>query len=131
LFGFLGGAILILFFSTLWYWARARLGSGSVGNAADIFQLFAYIFFFLTASTLCALLGNPFSGLFFPEKVIQDSALPYYYSMGTKIAVYLALGWLFTLLCQHARYRITISRRSDYDQKVPDRTDADVAVQSR
>ena len=128
-FGIIGGVILMLFFVTLWYWARIRLEFGGENKTADIFQLFSYIFFFLTASTLCALLGNPFSGLYFPEKVLQDAALPYHYSMGMKIAAYLVLGWLFTFLAQYARYRIRITRGFNPSQSAPDRSGAGIAAQ--
>jgi len=128
LFGVIGGVIVMLFFMTLWYWARIRLEFGGENKAADIFQLFSHIFFFLTASTLCALLGNPFSGLFFPEKVLQDAALPYHYSMGTKIAAYLVLGWLFTFLAQYARYRIRIMPGFALSQNAPERSAADKAA---
>jgi len=127
-FGIIGGVILMLFFVTLWYWARIRLESGGENKAADIFQLFSYVFFFLTASTLCALLGNPFSGLYFPEKVLQDAALPYHYSMGMKMAAYLVLGWLFAFLGQYARYRIRITHGLSLSQNAPDQSCADVAA---
>ena len=130
LFGIIGGVILILFFVTLWYWARIRLELGGENKAADIFQLFSYIFFFLTASTICALLGNPFSGLYFPEKVLQDAALPYHYSMGMKIAIYMVLGWLFTFLGQYARYRIRITHGFNLSPDAPRRSGADIAAQA-
>ncbi|MCP4382953.1 MAG: hypothetical protein GY798_16290 [Hyphomicrobiales bacterium] len=109
LFGMIGGAIVLLFLLTLWYWARVRIEVGSQSHLADTFQLFSYICFYLTASTSCAMLGNPYGGLFFPETIIRDASLPYYYSMGTKVALYLLLGWLCNLISQFVRYRVTFS----------------------
>jgi len=104
-FGVSGGLIFVFFFAALWYWAKNRgTLAGSARTAAD-FQLVSYVFFLLAASVLCALLGNPFSGLYFPEKVLRVKALPFHYCMGTKIAVYLVLGWLFSFLSQYKRYK--------------------------
>jgi len=111
LFGLVGGGIVLLFLATLWYWARVRIVQGTQSHIADVFQLFSYICFYLTASTSCAMLGNPYGGLFFPETIIQENALPYYYSFGTKIALYLLLGWLCTLVSQYARHRVTFTQR--------------------
>ncbi len=109
LFGIIGGSIVLLFLLTLWYWARVRIELGTPSHLADVFQLFSYLFFYLTASTSCALLGNPYGGLFFPETILREASLPYYYSMGTKVALYLLLGWLCTLVSQFARYRISFT----------------------
>lgn len=98
MFGILGGLILVLFFGILWIWAKGRQKlEGSARTAADL-QTISYMFFFAAASLICTLLGNPFTGLYFPEMVLEYSSLPYSYSFGTKIIVYLALGWLFALL---------------------------------
>ncbi|MCP4316038.1 MAG: hypothetical protein GY789_08475 [Hyphomicrobiales bacterium] len=110
MFGMIGGAIVIVFLLTLWYWARVRIELGTQSQLADVFQLFSYLFFYLTATTTCALLGNPFGGLFFPETILREASLPYYYSMGTKIAMYLALGWLCNLVSQYARYRVAFTK---------------------
>jgi len=100
-FGIAGGLIYLLFFSALWYWAKNRaMLDGLARTAADL-QLASYVFFLLTASLMCALLGNPFSGLLFPYKVIQQHALPWHYCMSTKLVVYFVLGWLFTFLSQY------------------------------
>jgi len=108
-FGISGGLILVFFFTALWYWARNRRTlEGPAKTAADL-QLVSYVFFLLTASVLCALLGNPFSGLYFPEKVLQHNALPFHYSMGTKVVIYLALGWLFTFLSQYKFLQVKLS----------------------
>jgi len=105
LFGVLGGFILIFFYAALWYWAKNRRTlSGPARMAADL-HMVSYVFFLITASTLCAILGNPFSGLYFPEKVLRVKALPYHYSMGSKVVIYMTLGFLFALLSQYKRYK--------------------------
>ena len=102
LFGISGGLILLFFFAALWYWAKKRsVLKGPARTAAD-FQLVSYVFFLFVAMLLCSLLGNPFSGLYFPEKVqLFDWAYPAAYSFGTKAAIYLALGFLFTFLSHY------------------------------
>jgi hypothetical protein len=101
-FGLAGGLILLFFFGTLWYWAKKR---GTLEGAARIaadFQLVSTVFFLFVAMLMCMVLGNPFSGLYFPEKVrLFDWALPAAYSMGTKAAIYMALGFLFTFLSHY------------------------------
>ncbi len=109
LFGLIGAGILFLFLATLWYWARVRIVAGTQSHVADVFQLLGYICFYLVATTSCAMLGNPFGGLFFPETILREDALPYYYSMGMKIALYLLLGWLCNLVSQYARYRVSFT----------------------
>ena len=100
-FGVSGGLMLVLFFAILWYWAtKRRTLEGPAKTAAD-FQLVSYVFFLLVALQMCGLLGNPFAGLYFPEKVLQFNALPVLYSIGTKAVIYFALGWLFTFLSHH------------------------------
>jgi hypothetical protein len=96
-FGISGGLILLFFFAALLYWAKKRSAlEGPARTAAD-FQLVSYVFFLFAAMLMCSLLGNPFSGLYFPEKVrLFDWALPVAYSFGTKAAIYMALGFFFT-----------------------------------
>jgi hypothetical protein len=108
-FGILGGAIMVLFLASVWYWGRVRAIEGSGSPAADAFQLFSYLFFYLSATTSCAMLGNPYGGLFFPETVLAADAMPYYYAMGTKIAVYLTLGFACMLASQVLRHRVAFT----------------------
>lgn len=105
MFGIGGGLIYVFFFVALWYWAKNRRKlNGAIKIAAD-FQLASYVFFLLTASLICSLLGNPYSGLYFPAKVMQYNALPFYHSMGTKVLIYFTLGWLFSFLSQLMTYK--------------------------
>jgi len=100
-FGILGGLIMALFLGAVWVWARRRPDlEGEARTAADL-QMVSWVFFFLAANLSCALLGNPFSGLYFPEKLLESGALAWHYSTGTKIALYFALGLLFTFLSQY------------------------------
>jgi len=100
-FGLIGFFITLLFIAIVWYWGKNRVTLvGSAKNAAD-FQLIGYIFFFVASISLCALLGYPLQsnpGLFSPEKVIEAGSLPNMYALGTKIGVYLVLGFFFNFL---------------------------------
>ena len=102
-FGILGGLQVVLFIAILWYWAKRRRVLEGVAKTAADFQLISYVFFLMTAGSICAILGNPFFGLYFPEKVLESKAelMPMAYSMGIKLSVYFTLGWLFTFLSQY------------------------------
>ncbi|KPK17244.1 MAG: hypothetical protein AMJ62_01950 [Myxococcales bacterium SG8_38] len=104
-FGILGGLITVLFLAALWIRARNRRHLKPMAKTASDLQMASYIMFFVAASMTCSALGNPFGGLFFPEKIVQAAALPWYYSMGTKIAAFFALGFLFNFLSQYVSYR--------------------------
>jgi hypothetical protein len=66
--------------------------------------MFGYVFFLLSALQLCAVLGNPFSGLLVPER-IEPGDMPYQYGMATRSILYLAAGWcvLFVAHLREAR----------------------------
>jgi hypothetical protein len=102
-FGMLAGVILVLFIALVWCWGKKRRRlEGMAGIAAD-YQLISYIFFLAAAATSCVILGNPFFGLYFPEKVLESKAelMPMAYSTGIKLIVYFTLGWLFAFLSQY------------------------------
>ena len=101
LFGISGGLILLSFFAALWYWAKKRRTLVGPARTAADFQLVSYVFFLFVAMLMCMLLGNPFVGLYFPEKVLEYNGLPVLYSMGTKAAIYMALGFFFTFLSHY------------------------------
>jgi hypothetical protein len=103
-FGISGGAILFLFLAALWYWGSNRPRLDTAAKTSSDFQMASYVFFFLAASMLCSTLGNPFSGLYFPDKVIRDDALPWHFSMGLKIVGYFVLGFLFNFLSQYVSH---------------------------
>jgi len=105
LFGVSGGLILLLFLAVLWYWGRNRRSLDPGSRTSSDLQMASYVFFFVAASMLCSTLGNPFSGLYFPEKVLQVDALPWHYSFGTKIVGYFVLGFLFNFLSQYVSYK--------------------------
>ena len=109
-FGIGGGLILFFFFLTIVYWTKNRRGKKNESVIAADFQFLSYVFFLLTAINLCALVGNPFSGLYFPEKVLRDESQPFLYSIGLKVMIYFVLAWLFTFLSQFKNS----SRSKDY-----------------
>ncbi|NYT19774.1 MAG: hypothetical protein GKC08_05750 [Methanosarcinales archaeon] len=100
-FGALAGFILLSFIAILWYWGKRRVTlKGPARTAAD-FQLIGYLFFIMAAGNTCVILGNPFWGLYFPEKVLETDALPIAYSFGIKLIIYFTLGWLFIFLSHY------------------------------
>ena len=108
MFGVGGGLILILFFGTLWQWTRTRGRlSDNAATAADL-SFAGLLCFFAVTPLLCALLGNPYSGLYFPERVIEQNSLPWHYAMGTKILLLLVLGWGCMFLSQRVAGRDAI-----------------------
>ena len=107
LFGIAGFFIVILFFTVLWYWAQNHRRLTRSAKVASLYQLISYIFFFLVALLMCTLLGNPFSGLYFPQKVLEQNALPFHYSFGTKVAIYFVLAMFFTFLSQYKKAQET------------------------
>jgi hypothetical protein len=106
LFGMAAFFISIFFFTILWYWAKNHRGLKGSAKTVSVYQLISYIFFFLIALLMCTLLGNPFSGLYFPEKVMEQNALPFHYSFGTKAAIYFVLAMFFTFLYQYKKLQI-------------------------
>ncbi len=110
LFGIGGLFILIFFFAMLWFWALNHRILNDSAKLASVYQLIGYIFFFLVAMLMCTLLGNPFSGLYFPEKVIEQNALPFHYSFGTKALIYFVLAMFFTFLSQYKQRQLSRNR---------------------
>lgn len=104
-FGASGGLILLFFLAALLYWGRNRRGLAVEGRAPGDLQMLSYVLFFVAASMLCSTLGNPYSGLYFPERVLEDDALPWHYSMGVKIVTYFVLGFLLNFLSQYMTHR--------------------------
>jgi len=105
-FGILGGLILLFFFLVMWFWAKNHKGLDPKEKPASLFQFIGYVFFLLVAILMCSLLGNPMSGLFFPEKVIEYQSLPFYYSMGLKASIYMLIGWFFFFIATYKRARL-------------------------
>ena len=101
LFGIAGLFVVTLFFAVLWYWAQNHRNLKGPAKTASVYQLISYVFFFLIALLMCTLLGNPFSGLFFPERVLEQDSLPFHYSFGTKAAIYFVLAMFFSFLSQY------------------------------
>jgi hypothetical protein len=97
-FGIAGFLIVVLFFAVLWYWAQNHRHLKGPARAASVYQLLSYICFFLVALLMCTILGNPFSGLYFPERVMEQNALPFHHSFGTKAVIYFVLAMFFTFL---------------------------------
>lgn len=106
IFGISGFLILAFFFGILWFWAKNHRNLEGSAKTASVYQLISYIFFLLIALLMCTILGNPFSGLYFPERVIEQNALPFHYSFGTKAVIYFALAMFFTFLSQYKKAQI-------------------------
>ncbi len=108
LFGLLGGAQVVLFIAILWYWAKGQKELRGPEKTASDYQLLAYIFLLMSVSAVCALLGNPFFGLYFPEMVIESGLMPMAHSLGIQLAVLLTLTWLFFFLSHY-----TLAKKRD------------------
>jgi len=107
MFGLLAGLIVLSFIAILWYWGKRRVTlKGPARTAADL-QLIGYLFFIMAAGNTCTILGNPFWGLYFPEKVLETNALPIAYSFGIKLIIYFTLGWLFIFLSHYKASQMT------------------------
>jgi hypothetical protein len=108
-FGMLAGVILVLFIALLWCWGKQRRRLEGLAAIAADYQLISYIFFLAAAATTCGILGNPFFGLYFPQKVLESKAelMPMAYSMGIKLIVYFILGWLFAFLGQYKSAQVS------------------------
>jgi len=115
IFGIGGFLILMFFFAVLWYWAQNHRNLNDSSKAASVYQLVGYIFFFLIAMLMCTLLGNPFSGLYFQEKVIEQNALPFHYSFGTKALIYFVLAMFFTFLSQYKKAQINKGKKTAHN----------------
>jgi hypothetical protein len=110
--GILEGMIYLFFFAALWLWAKNRKTlTGKAGTAADL-QLISYVFFLFTASLACSLLGNPYSGLNSPEKVLQYESPLAYYCMGMKMVLLFCTG--LVLYLPESSYSLgSLSRRQN------------------
>jgi hypothetical protein len=97
-FGIAGGILTLLFVAYLWYWGklRANLDGGPAQLAADFRAISAILIITTAASLVGPILGGPFLGLYFPERVIANNILPYAYATGLKIA-YMFVFFLFFL----------------------------------
>jgi hypothetical protein len=104
LYGIGGGVILLSFCISIWSLAKTRMQSQ--GNSKSIFDLraIAYIFFVITAWGMCGLIGVPAFGLR-PEQLLEFKTQGILITMGTKVIVSFALGWIFLALSQYVEYR--------------------------
>ncbi|UCD37493.1 MAG: hypothetical protein JSW54_11780 [Fidelibacterota bacterium] len=88
LFGIGGTLILLLFFGTVWFWARERAALGDAGVTAADLRLIGYVFLVITAWFTCGALSQPFATAFEGEAPISP----------IHIMIFFVLGWLFLFL---------------------------------
>jgi len=105
LYGIGGGVILFSFIISIWSLAKIRETCKKEERNIYDFRALGYIFFVITAWGMCGLLGIPAFGLY-PEKVMSFQSHIILFTMGTKVLVCFALGFVFLTVSQYLEYRI-------------------------
>jgi len=100
LYGIGGGIILGCFLISVWNWAKGRSKMEDRNKLALDIRIISHLLFFIAAWGLCGLLGSPLFGLR-PENMIEFKAQQGAYTMGAKVMICLALGWIFSIVSQH------------------------------
>ena len=101
-FGVAGGLIVIFAIITFFYWGKSRETLEGRARLAADFRAIGYLLLIVNSySLVCSLLGSPFSGLYFPEKVMAEGTLPIAYSQGLKSAYYFAGSFIFFFLASY------------------------------
>jgi hypothetical protein len=108
LYGIGGGIIIICFLISVWSWAKKRPTLEVRYRLASDLKIISHLFFFIAAWGLCGLLGSPLFGLR-PELMIEYKTQTAAYTMGAKVMVCLAIGWVLLAISQ---YIDTYSKRN-------------------
>ena len=94
LFGAVGGLITLFFLGLVWSWAKARSYLSTQERLGSDLSTVGHVFFLFAAWYLCGFLGAPTFTLR-PELMESYGTAPGAVSLGSLIAIYLALGWGF------------------------------------
>jgi hypothetical protein len=93
LFAAAGGIILLSVTAGLWFWAKIHAELENKHKFASRCRVGSYLFLVMASLQLCALLGNPFSGLFHAGRTeVNPGSWPFLYAIGSRAAIYLATG---------------------------------------
>lgn len=103
LYGIGGGIILLSFLISAWSWAKRRPTLEVRNRLATDLRIIGHLFFFIAAWGLCGLLGSPLFGLR-PETMIEFKTQQGAYTMGAKVIICLALGWILLAISQYIEY---------------------------
>jgi len=105
LYGIGGGVILFAFCTSIWSLAKVREKCKKEERNMYDFRALGYIFFVITAWGLCGLLGIPAFGLR-PEKLLEFDSKIILLTMGAKVLICFALGFVFLTVSQYMEYRL-------------------------
>ncbi|MCD4681251.1 MAG: hypothetical protein K8S00_12775 [Bacteroidales bacterium] len=100
IYGIGGGIIICSFLLSVWSWAKKRHTLEERNRLASDIRIISHLFFLIAAWDLCGLLGSPLFGLR-PEIMIEFKTQQWAYTMGAKIMICLALGWIFLAISQY------------------------------
>ncbi len=95
LFGAVGGLITLFFLGSVWNWAKARSRSSGKERLGSDLSMIGHVFFLFAAWYLCGFLGAP-TFTIRPDLMENYGTALSVVSLGSLIAIYLALGWGFT-----------------------------------
>jgi len=104
-YGIGGGVILFSFCTSIWYLVKVRENCKKKERNMYDFRALGYIFFVITAWGLCGLLGIPAFGLR-PEKLLEFDSKIILLTMGAKVIICFALGFVFLAVSQYLEYRL-------------------------
>jgi hypothetical protein len=98
LYGIGGGIIIACFFISVWAWASKRNQLEGRNKIASDARIVGHLFFLIAAWGMCGLLGTPIFGLR-PKLMLEFDTQPM--TMGAKVLICTALGWLFLAFSQY------------------------------
>ncbi len=99
LYGIGGGIIILSFFVSVWSWAKKRPYLKAQNRIVADLRLVSLLFFLISAWGICGLLGSPIFGLR-PELMTSFKTQQGAYTLGAKVMICLALGWIFMAISQ-------------------------------
>jgi len=113
LFAAAGGAILLFATAGLWFWAKKQSLMENKYNVGSSFRCVSYVFLVMASLQLCALLGNPFSGLFHAGRTrVNPGSWPFLYAIGSRAAIYLAIAMFLQCSADYCTYRALVKEKA-------------------
>lgn len=105
LYGIGGGLILLSFSISVWSIIKVRMNSPEKLRTALDFRIAGYILLLITAWGMCGLLGIPSFGLR-PEEIIKHDTQGVLITMGAKVMICFALGWIMIAVSHALEYHL-------------------------